>query len=450
MHPLMEHPEFCGIDGTEEKEPKSFGKLGKAYRSLAYTGLLHTILLSSRASKRMFPTAAAQIVSSHRMFFELALIRTVSQLAAELQRHVRPTFERRKENGPRIRGKIHFEQTIKKNYGLAHKHVCSFPELNFNDPLLCFIKKLGAILPGWLPEFVGEIRDSSLKSELSTIAYLLRDTIPVDDHLEIASQLVNYNLKYNAKYVALEPLARILAIFALSRATGLEKTDGNNSNEKLNVPGILLNLNYPFQDLIGLALKSATGNKYEPDTRDFNEITYKNKPRANNRMNPDCRGSFLKEKRESYLICDAKHKIMLPGEPILFDTADSDDLIPDSGRDRYVAIKKPDFYQIISYAMTHANFRERHCFYALCGLNEEGEKPSIEVVQHLDTISIEYAGKALKIVCLGVNFGTLLYRMGDVLVNGGKLEAVLSSFGTSLLKCLPDDAAVSHEMQKAA
>lgn len=434
MFDWSHYSEFCGIDGRFEKLPKSFECFSEEDRAIAYSGLLFSILQKENFEKKIKRTSRSSTNLNSKMFFEVLILDLVKDLRHALQANLRPGFQRRTENTSRVRGKLEFGETIRRNAGLVHRHICVFPELNYNDPLLCFLKSASTLVPHWLPTYALKARGTEMLNDLRIIDQLLLRCSPSRDVIRDSLNLLSCQLRYHSKYLPLERGCRALAQLVLGNCLGIGK-----EMKGTHLPGIILNLNYPFQDLISMGLSLAGSGTFLHDKNAFNKITFDRSQNLRNFMNPDCRGTFFRGSTDFYLICDAKHKIMQEKQRININEEDQEEL-----ERRKVYITKHDFYQMISYAQTHDGHRNQQRYYVLCGLISETAPVEGPVVQYLDTITVKFSEKALHVVCLGTRFGSLLWQIGRVLEKKQSPNQIIQRFGVDLLNSLPLSSAVSY------
>jgi len=428
-----DHSEWCGIVDGKEQEPKSFTNFDATNKRHAYSGLLSLILDNFDDSKKKSETGNASLDVESDYFLEIVLTRTLRKLLKDLQAHLKPSFQRRIDNLSAIRGKIDFAKSNIKNKGLLHKHVCSFPELYFNDPLLRFLKNVTSVVPSWI---AGRKVSKLVENDILHIVYLLRDTRSSDNIKEDATSILHNQLKFGSKYSDLLPTARILASFVIDKYVGLNKKSDN-----LHVPGLLLNLNGPFENLMKSALVAT--HKFHVDTEKFNSVREIGGPDKNYfLMKPDCRGLLDRNGVKSYAIFDAKHKLMTEEHEVRHDE-DEDEV-------SCKRILRSDFYQIISYAETHKMHRDLPCYYTLVGLIEEASTPDSTFVKALPAIVINQGADELKIIRLSVRFGSLLCKLGQYSADSLKYETTLNSFGTELQKALEASKAVNLRVVDSA
>jgi hypothetical protein len=407
---VLHGTEWCGFDGGELYPPKSFDLFAPAEKSLAYKGLLYFLEgLASKENVRLGKQTDLDVGS--QFFAEVVAGKTIAEVSRKLNLHYKPTFEYETKNSSAIRGKIDFSKGILRNLGLQHKHVVTFSTLAYSDPLISFLKFAVPFVSNRIIKFFGSATSKELCRESAVVENLLESTkVPKDPFLS-ALEIVYDSLAFNQKFIALLPEARILAHFVLFTSVGMGETG------RFKGDGLLLNLNRPFESLLRNCLLAT--EKFRPVNERLNEI-FLGENRASFVMRPDCKGWLNINGKETFVILDAKHKIM---EGEVQDDVDA------------TSINRNDFYQIISYAMTHSFGKTGDCRYMLVGLRAEAA-PTTQLIQTLPPINVRHSDETLSIGRATLNFGSILYQIGKRRSQGQEIDSLLQELGHNLIDTL--------------
>jgi 5-methylcytosine-specific restriction enzyme subunit McrC len=191
-------------------------------------------------------TFDASYYSTHkRDLFELLIQIYIIQFQKVLRKNWFNDYVSTEENSPFIKGKIDFQQTIRKNAVYRHLHFQSFDEFTINNPLLIFLK-------GTSLRLLKISRDSTNKKLLEENVTFLEDVS--DDTLSEA--LIN-TIQFNRRNREFKPVYNLAKLFYNRSIAGLQGGTENTFS-------FLLELNKLFEEYVGVKL-----NKFNDSSRKF-------------------------------------------------------------------------------------------------------------------------------------------------------------------------------------
>lgn len=200
---------------------------------------------------------------------------------------------------------------------------------------------------------------------------------------------------------------RVIAYYCVGRDLGAV-ADGKD------VPGILLNLNRPFERLLINSLETLDG--FKRDREPLNEIyslDSTGRPTSIDPMRPDCKGMLTVGSNEKYIVLDAKHKIF----------------VDEKGEIENVS--RADLYQAISYGLTSKHQAKTQTV-GLVGLSKEDQISDL-LVSRISDIVVDYGSERFVVQRYTINFAAALIKIYRALQSTGSPEAVYAEIG-SLLK----------------
>lgn len=420
---------FYENDGeTETLNPKSFGNLienGKYLNDIC-SGLFYVLSNAhyndEEFCKNMkFIEGNISLDKVSSQFTDIYIFLILKTLYDKLTNKNYFFYDRTIENTSKIRGRIDFVSSTRKNHGLLHKHICNFNKISFHFPLLSLIRHFFRYFSTTLAkaDFVGE----ELKKEIRLFAN------NIDNHLSACNDLPDYyhecinvisdKYTFDTRFASFIPELIVLSNIYISNPYFYNDSD---IKSKVKTKGLVFNLNRPFEMILRKACEEFYHDKTPEFLHDkitnFSKVISKKGNSKGLQMEPDC--WFVVGNTE--VILDAKHKVFIKDG---FDDEDNDN------NNSNLKFKREDMYQIISYAVARPNRKRYNGVYGLVGLVlEDGNSNSIndgnyvpenfhEIVTVVNTLDIAFddsenmtSNGEIQIQLISVKFGQFLKDLG--------------------------------------
>jgi 5-methylcytosine-specific restriction endonuclease McrBC regulatory subunit McrC len=305
-------------------------------------------------------------------------------------------YQRTSENLSKIRGRINFGKSVSKNMGLLHKNYCEFNDINFDHPVLYFIRfsfKYFMQQLSELGEFKEEVLDE-LAIMSSAVDHALSDCKSSMDVTRIAMDIISG--KYDREFL----IQKILPGCKILANTYLDNTlffSDEKSSQKLP-NGIVINLNRAFETVLRNSVEIFLKDTFSE--RDY-KILHKNVDSFTKyfkdggtyfQMKPDCWFDL----KGVPVILDAKHKIS--------SREASENQID------FEKIDRNDLYQITAYAQNHPN--RNPGVYGILSLHEESRFSEFD--DYISGVTkVQILDKTINLVSM--RFVKFLYDVGDAI-----------------------------------
>lgn len=420
-----QNSEYVGVDGSEILEAKCLKGLSISddqFR-IAIKGICDLwAQYVGRRSDAVVETPPHYFSSGSRDEYLFLLVDIwLAQINSILEHSLLPVFVSRKVTSPYVKGQVDFATSLVKNLGLIGPLESKVTKLAFNLPHLKVLRdvfELMACIMKVTGQGVLEKRIlSQVERGLNTLKVIPVSGAPHSNAIRVASLRIKSSDPQIDGYLQLPRKLRSL-VPAIDFAVDLIlNSDFNIGPSGIQVNGLKFNLNYLLQFLLSDALSLNGGDM---DNEVFKERKINNVRHFNLKldiqsakwMSPDCFGvikNFNKGLDLIYIL-DAKHKSFFNANVELN------------------KITREDFYQIISYASTHARQEisakgSKEYFYGLIGLAREttitqvddggpryitpGDISTFEITYDIDSKSVKK-----NVYAIPLKFAQLLYDIG--------------------------------------
>jgi hypothetical protein len=277
--------------------------------------------------------------------------------------------------------------------------VCKYNKLTFHFPLLSLAKHFFSFFHQKLLQG-GRLNVELLSSLIqmnSDVEHQLAECRELGSYYDESLNVIGLKYDYDYRFRGILSEMKILSNVYLSNYHFFK--DQEASHQNMMVDGLVFNLNRPFEMILCRAFEEYFEGDAKFKHKNINDFTSMNSDPLSFQLKPDC--WFTIENKE--IILDAKHKVFSKR------TKDMDDEIGH----KFSKVGRSDMYQIISYAATRPDEKEKKGIYGLIALSEESSN-SMGGSGYIsgDCVWSSSSDNEFNINVLAMDLGAFLYDLG--------------------------------------